>query len=71
MEIQVFIEKFAEVLDVDSSSLTPETEFADLDEWNSMAVVQVVVMIDEEFGQSVTPVDIRKCVTLADIFNLL
>ena len=69
MEIQEFIEKFADELGVDDS-LTPETDFTELDEWNSMAVVNIIVLIDELFGKSVSAIDIRKCSTIEDLYNL-
>ena len=70
MGIKEFIEKFAEVIYTEET-LTPDTTFSDLDEWNSMAVVQLVVMIDEEYGKSVSPIEIRKCNTLKDIYCLI
>lgn len=39
MDIQVFIEKFAEAIEVeDTKKLSENTEFRDLDEWSSLAV---------------------------------
>ena len=47
MEIKEFIEKFAETIEVENvESLTPETEFRELDEWSSLAYLSVVVMMD-------------------------
>ena len=37
MDIQVFIEKFAEAIEVeDTKKLSENTEFRDLDEWSSL-----------------------------------
>lgn len=70
MEIQEFIEKFAEVIDTEET-LAPDTVFSDLDEWTSMAVVQIIVMIDEEAGVSLTTEEIRKCDTIRTLYNLI
>lgn len=70
MEIQKFIEKFAEVLDTEEV-LTPDTIYADLDEWSSMAVVQLIVMIDEEFEKNISANQIRKCSTIQDLYCVI
>ena len=49
MNVQDFIEKFAEAIEVDSADLTAETEFRNLDEWDSVAYLSVIAMIDEEY----------------------
>ena len=37
MNVQDFIEKFAEAIDIEASELTADTEFRTLDEWDSVA----------------------------------
>lgn len=49
MNVQDFIEKFAEAIDVEASNLTPETEFRNLEEWDSVAYISVIAMMDEEY----------------------
>ncbi len=71
MESKEFIGKFAEALDIeDVSGLTLETEFRNLDEWNSIAIVNVIVLMDEVFDKQISNTEIRKCITIGDIFNL-
>ena len=38
-----------EVLDVETGSLTPETLLAEVDEWDSIAALSLIVMLDEKF----------------------
>ena len=49
MEIKEFIEKFAEAIDIEATELTAETEFRTLDEWDSVAYISVIAMMDEEY----------------------
>lgn len=49
MDVQDFIEKFAEAIDAEASLLTAETEFRTLDEWDSVAYISVIAMMDEEY----------------------
>lgn len=49
MNVQNFIEKFAEAIDVEATELTAETEFRTLEEWDSVAYISVIAMMDEEY----------------------
>ena len=49
MNVQEFIKKFAEAIDIEATALTAETEFRNLDEWDSVAYISVIAMMDEEY----------------------
>lgn len=71
MEINEFIEKFAEAIDVENVDvLTAETEFRDLDEWSSLSVMLLIAFFDEEFGKEISGQDIKSCDTLQDLCKL-
>ena len=71
MEIKEFIEKFAEAIEVENyEALTPETTFADLDEWSSLSVMLTIAFMDEEFDRQVSNTDIKAAQTIQDLFNL-
>ena len=71
MDIQSFIKKFGEAIEVeDIDALTPETEFHDLDEWTSLSVIIVIAFFDEEFDRQVDDVAIRKADTIQDLYDL-
>jgi acyl carrier protein len=47
MELEKFIENFAEQFDtVDASDLQADTEFKALEEWSSLSALSVIAMID-------------------------
>ena len=72
MEIKEFIEKFAEVIEVENvDALTAETEFRNLDEWSSLSVMLLIAFFDEEFEKEIGGTDIKKCDTIQDLFNLV
>ena len=64
MDIQVFIEKFAEAIEVE------DTKFRDLDEWSSLAVLSLIALFDEEFEKEVGGKELKACVTLGDLYDL-
>ena len=72
MEINEFIEHFAEQFDeTDISELKPETVFHDLEEYTSLIALSIILMIDEEYGITIDGNDMKKAVTIEDLFNLV
>ena len=70
MEINEFIEKFAEIFDdTDAATLKPETKFRELDEWSSLAVLGLIALADEEFDVELTADDMSKANTIAEIYE--
>ena len=51
-------------------SLTPETEFRELDEWSSLAALSLIAMFDEEYNVTVNGTAIREAETIEDLYNL-
>lgn len=65
-----FIEKFAEIFDdVDPATLGGETKFRDLEDWDSIAGLSVIGMVDEEYGVTFNAEDMRACQTIEDLYN--
>lgn len=72
MDIQGFIEKFAEAVEVENvKSLSADTEFRGLDEWSSLAAIIVIAMFDEEYDKELKITDFKRAVTIGDLFNVL
>lgn len=70
MNIQDFIEKLVEALEIeDASAVTGETVFRDLDEWSSLSVMLLIAMFDEEFEKEITDKDIKACTTISDLYK--
>ena len=70
MDIKEFISNFAEQFDdLDASVLTPETEFKQLEDWNSLVALSVIAMIDEEYDVTVKGNDITGANTIQDLYN--
>ena len=60
MELQEFIEKFAEQFDdTDVSELNPETEFKELDEWSSLTSMSIIAMVKTYYNKTLTGKEIR------------
>lgn len=67
MEIKEFIEKFAEAIDAEAEGLTAETEFRNLDEWDSVTYLSVIAMLDEEYDIQIEMPQFKQLKTLGAI----
>lgn len=71
MDTQKFIDLFAEALDIEASDLTVDTEFRTLPEWDSMAYLSIIAMLDEEYEIQIENAEFKTLKTLNDIINYI
>lgn len=72
MEIKDFIEKFEDVFDdTDISSLEPNTQFRELDEWTSMIALSTMAMVSEEYDVDLTADEMRGANTFEDLYKIV
>lgn len=60
---EIFIklnEIFIDVLDLDEVELTDETSANDIEEWDSLSHIQLIVAIEKTFGIKFTSLEIMK-----------
>jgi len=67
MNLQEKLTLIEEVLDVAEGSLTPETLLAEVDEWDSIAALSLIVMLDEKFEKTVSGAQIKVLESVNDI----
>ena len=72
MELNEFIANFADQFDeTDASEIQADTEFHEIDEWGSRTGRGVIAMVKTVYGKTITGKEIRECVTVEDLFNLV
>ena len=72
MELQNFIQNIVDLFDdIDTSNFSALTDFKDYDEWNSLLVLSVIAMVDEEYGIIITSDDIRQAKTIEDLYSIV
>lgn len=70
MDITVFIEKFAEAIEIEDSSLiTSDTVFRELDEWDSLTYLSVIAFLDEEFNVQIENAEFKELTTIQDLYD--
>ena len=60
-----------DMLELDAKTLTPETALADIEEYDSMAKLSLIVLMDEECGKKLTGEQIREFKTVGDILAFM
>ena len=59
MELSGFVTKFANLFEeTDPASITPDTVYSQLEEWDSVMVLLLVSMVDEEYGITIPGTEI-------------
>ncbi len=67
MELKEKLALIEEALDTEEGTLTPETNLDDLAEWDSIAALSLIAMMDENFGKTLPGKEIKELVTVGDI----
>lgn len=60
-----------ETLELDANTLTEDTVLADVEEFDSMAKLSLIVMCDDEFGKKLSGEELRSFKTVKDILDFL
>ena len=72
MELQNFIEKFADQFDeTDASEIQSDTDYQELDEWSSLTAMSIIALAKTEYGKTITGREVRGCHTVEALFNLI
>lgn len=58
-----------DMLELENGTLTVETKLDEIDEYDSMAKLSLIVTSDEEFGKKLTGEQIREFKTVGDILT--
>lgn len=69
MDTQIFLKQMKGILEVEDRELSMEDEFKSFEEWDSLAYLSAIAMIDEEYGVTLKGDDLRSAVTIGDLFN--
>ncbi|HEY2359035.1 MAG TPA: acyl carrier protein [Phenylobacterium sp.] len=60
-----------DVFDLDDLVLTPATTADDIEEWDSLSHVRLVVAVERKFGFKFTNSEIESLKTVGDLVNLI
>ena len=72
MEVTQFVRHFENAIEgIAPGSLTPETKYHGLAQWDSLALLCLLAMIDCEYDIQIPGAALKQCDTLRDVFHLV
>ena len=71
MSVSTIIEIFEDILDVKKGTVSLKTTPSDFDQWDSVATVNIIVALEEEFGIKFKLEDIQTVKTVQDFVELV
>ena len=71
MSVSTIIEIFQDILDVKKGTVSLMTTSSDIDEWDSVATVNITIALEEEFGIKFKLEDIQSVKTVQDFVDLV
>jgi len=71
MDKSDFLNKIEEIIEVEENSLTGSELLEDLEDWDSLAVMGFIAMIDVNFSLTIKAEKINECKTVNDLASLL
>lgn len=72
MDIKDFIANFADQFeDTNPEEISADTQFHDLEEWDSLVALAVLNMTEKKYGKKITFDEMKACVTVEDLFNVI
>ncbi len=71
METKKFLRKLEETLEVEENSLETQTNLNDLVEYDSLAVLSIIAMVDEEFDKKIPGKDFQSVTTVKSLMDLI
>ena len=70
MTKEEFLEELAAALNEEPEGVSPGTEMASLDGWDSTGLLGVIALLDGELGVQVDVTRLRDCKTVQDLIDL-
>jgi len=69
--IEDFIESFESSIEgIPEGSVTPQTRLADLAQWDSLARLTTIALLESEYSTDVTAAQLNRCDTVQEVFDL-
>lgn len=65
------IAKLEEIMELDENSLQEDTILNDIEEWDSIAAISYIALLDEEFNVSISADTIKSFKTVADAISYM
>jgi acyl carrier protein len=69
VSIERFIDRFAYAIEVEPETLSTDTQYKDLDVWDSLNTLSVIAMADADFGVALSGKDVESTLTIGELWQ--
>jgi acyl carrier protein len=66
-----FLEQFIAQFDTEPTGVTMDTDFRDIDGWDSLTALSLISMIDDEYNVKLSGEELKSSKSITDIFNIV
>ena len=66
-----FIQKFEEVLELPNGTINPNDSFRDYEEWDSLALLSLMAMLEDEYNTTIPRDSFQKINTVQELYNYI
>ena len=71
MEVAKKLALLEEVMDLDEGTLTPDMKLSEIEEYDSMVKLSLIVLMKDEFDKTITVKEINNFVTVQDVLDFM
>lgn len=65
-----FITELEDILSLDEGDLSAQSNLKEIEDWDSLAVISVIALIDKKIGKKIDVLSIKECTTVADLIKI-
>lgn len=69
MEVAAFLQQLEQLFELDPGTLNLSSVVENTPGWSSLTFLGLIALIDESYNVTVTPRQVHKCVTVADLWT--
>ena len=66
-----FLKNLKDVFEIEDRELAMDDKFREYPEWDSLAYLSVIAMLDEEYDCQIEEAEFKKLITVIDLFNVI
>jgi acyl carrier protein len=71
MEVTKKLALLEEVMELDEGTLAPEMKLGEIEEYDSMVKLSLIVLMKDEFDKTITVKEINNFVTVQDVLDFM
>ena len=71
MEVAKKLALLEEVMEMDEGTLTPNMKLSEIEEYDSMVKLSLIVLMNDEFGKNISVKEINNFVTIQDVLDFM